>query len=163
MLLVPDTTQISLNYRIIGNDATRITIDTNFGALNLAYAQAGKTFGISYGKLVRQTLNNRSVKFFNKNGSNSFADADPVIDGVCQVCHTQTSVFNQAGALNGGNHPENKAGTNNPVIPQQSIGGLANCWDCHGARRGNPAAPADCPSTKGARDLPRPGRTRNTP
>ena len=56
-----------------------------------------------------------SVKFFRNAGTNSFADGvpysggyDTVVDGVCQVCHLNTSFFSRSGFLESkdhGSHP----------------------------------------------------------
>ena len=40
---------------------------------------------------------NKLVKLFNLVGPNDFADGDLVIDGVCEVCHTETTYHKNDG------------------------------------------------------------------
>jgi hypothetical protein len=40
----------------------------------------------------------RAVVFTDTTGSNSYADGDPVYDGVCEVCHTQTDYHRNDGS-----------------------------------------------------------------
>jgi len=59
---------------------------------------SGNSFAIIYGKLIRDEISTpnsgkKTVKFFDPNGDNSFADGDSTYDGVCEVCHTQTTHF----------------------------------------------------------------------
>jgi len=68
----------------------------------------GDPFAIIYGKLIKSILptsnsGDRAVKNFrNEEGDppmpNSFADGDSTYDGVCEVCHTQTTHFRNDGS-----------------------------------------------------------------
>lgn len=47
----------------------------------------------SLGRFLLTTINGRSVRFVGKTGPGSFADGDATHDGVCEVCHSQTSFY----------------------------------------------------------------------
>jgi len=137
MVLVPNTVYLNYNYKILSNTATVITIDgARNDKINLTYAGVGKTFGITYGREVKEAISGLPVKFFGKTGQNSYADGDATIDGVCQVCHTQTQSFNNYGNLETGSHPGGKAGTDCTGCHNHtdSTGAfMANCTSCHGS------------------------------
>ena len=98
-ILIPNVAYQAFSYRISGNDATTIYINTGGGdAINLKYIKTGQTFAIVYGKLVKEFINGMSVRFFRQTGANSFADGDATIDGICEVCHTQTAHFRNNGS-----------------------------------------------------------------
>ena len=123
-------------------DATASTI-TITGSPNTLTdpALVGQTFALVYGQHVgtspTKTIRTPSgvvkpAKFFNNTGPNSFAyseagsPTDPVVDGVCQVCHTQTSHWRSDGSLAAvGVH----AGLNG-----------ADCMQCHKHEAGFKAA-----------------------
>jgi len=76
--------------------------------------------GSTYGKFVRTAIatpnsGSRAVIFKGNQGAKSFADGDAVIDGVCEVCHTQTHYH-----ANNGAHPASHV-----------FAGLARCTNCH--------------------------------
>lgn len=87
----------NLSYRILSNTTTTLTLDVDASKplTGVSYIANGDTFAITYGKLIRDTIStpnsgSKTVKLLRPVGDNSFADADTVYDGVCQVCHTQT-------------------------------------------------------------------------
>jgi hypothetical protein len=63
---------------------------------------------------VRDTIRSSSVVFTSHTGTNSFADGDATYDGICEVCHTQTS------------HHQNDGSA-----PQQSHNDGIDCSGCH--------------------------------
>ncbi|TNF32749.1 MAG: hypothetical protein EP329_09315 [Deltaproteobacteria bacterium] len=76
--------------------------------------------GSTYGMLLRTTITTpssgaRAVVFTGNTGPHSFADGDAVIDGVCEVCHTQTTYHTNDGA-----HPASHL-----------FASLARCTNCH--------------------------------
>ena len=153
MLLVPDVRYPGYNYRILSNTGTMITIDTGAtgaDAINLTYAKPGATFAIVYGKLVKESVWGKVVRFFRKTGANSFADGDATVDGICQVCHTQTIAFNSSGTLEDptNKHPKNVAGTDCKSCHTHTNNFKAACNACHGyppidATAGGPSGLAD--------------------
>lgn len=153
-VLIPNTAYPSLMYRIVSNDANTITVQgtIKLGTNNL-YAGPGKTYAIKYGKMIKDVVatpnsGNKQVKFFNNEGVNSFADGDATIDGICQVCHTQTQYFTNTGTLDGsGAHPA-QAGANCTGCHTHNSNFTASCTSCHGnppivATAGGPSGLAD--------------------
>lgn len=136
MLLIPNVRYIQYNYRILSNTNTTITIDASAGdAINTSNAVAGSAFAVTYGRLIKEAMNGKSVRFFGDTGDNSFADADATVDGVCQVCHAKTASFTAAGVLEGPGHPGKQAGKDCTECHSHtsSDGGfVAACNACHG-------------------------------
>lgn len=136
MLLVPDVRYPGYSYRILSNTDTMITIDrgtTNSDEIN-SIIQPGATFAIVYGKLVKESVWGKVVRFFRKSGTNSFADGDATIDGICQVCHTRTVAFNRSGTLEDPTnlHPKNVTGTDCKSCHTHTNSFKASCNACHG-------------------------------
>lgn len=86
--------------------------------------QQNRTYGTNYGKFIRTKIDlanisglsksgRKNVKFIGPTGPNSFADGDPIIDGICEVCHTQTMY-----------HQNSSAGDHTHFSGQ-------NCINCH--------------------------------
>jgi predicted CxxxxCH...CXXCH cytochrome family protein len=122
-------------YRVRSNDATVITVD---GAINPAYAGVGQSYAIRYGKMVNLAVQGPAggtapVRFLNSIGPASFATSTASPNGICQVCHTQTSSFTSSGLLEGPGHPANKVGSNCMTCHKHAAGFKADCLDCHGA------------------------------
>ncbi|MEW6218264.1 MAG: choice-of-anchor Q domain-containing protein [Thermodesulfobacteriota bacterium] len=143
-ILMPNTSQISYNYRITGNSAETLTVDP---AMELGKASAGNTFAIFYGKLVKSSLptpnsGTKTVKFFRKEGANSYADGNAVYDGVCEVCHTLPRHFRNDGSAPDQLHTNVRGGQagaycipchshDNGFAHGSGVGG-GTCPDCHG-------------------------------
>ena len=145
----------NLSYRVLSNTATALTVD---GAINTAYIAAGDSYAIIYGKNIRDkikvpgTSTWKPVRFFGQTGSNSFADSDATLDGVCQVCHTKTAHFKNDGTGVDQMHanadrgdPNGAAGENCTDKCHQHIGGFGHgkgytkvdlCIECHGHEEG---------------------------
>ncbi len=95
LIVVPNISKKDYNYRITGNTNDTLTVE---GPIKLTQVSVGNTFAIIYGKLVKEIIptpnsGDKAVRFFNSTGTNSFADGNATYDGVCEVCHTQTTHF----------------------------------------------------------------------
>jgi predicted CxxxxCH...CXXCH cytochrome family protein len=130
MVLVPNVNYPQYNYRIASNTSDTITIVSPPDAINLAYG--GATFAVTYGRLIKEAIDGKPVRFFQKSGANSFADGTAVINGyttysVCQVCHTQAGQ---------GAHPADRVTEDctqcHSHAPSSSGGFMADCASCHG-------------------------------
>ncbi|MDH3328701.1 MAG: hypothetical protein OEM01_05655 [Desulfobulbaceae bacterium] len=146
MVLFPNKNRMHNSYRIVGNSADTLTVDPDVstpqvdGSMDLGQVSGGNTFVIGYGRLIRDHVDLgriaeysstnlplpeptypksgiRAVKFIRPSGLNSFADGDGTINGICEVCHTQTSHWRNDGTL---------AGTG----IHSGLGG-GNCTVCH--------------------------------
>ncbi len=115
-VVIGNTSQPNYNYRILSNTSDTLTVQ---GTINTSYVKAGNTFAIVYGKLVKDYINSKDVRFFRDQGANSFADGDGTYDGICEVCHTNTNHFR-----NDGNAPDQL---------HANVGGAGgtNCMTCH--------------------------------
>ncbi|MBI5407984.1 MAG: hypothetical protein HZA14_01300 [Nitrospirae bacterium] len=101
-IVVGNISKPDYNYKILSNTPDTLTVE---GAINTAYVQTGNTFAIVYGKLIKNSIDlgkititppksgSKTTRFFNSTLSKSFADGDTTYDGVCEVCHTQTTHF----------------------------------------------------------------------
>ncbi|GAB4339862.1 MAG: hypothetical protein Kow0089_13060 [Desulfobulbaceae bacterium] len=107
------------------------------------------TYGSTYGKFIRQRIDLsgildtsgnplksgvRAVRFLGNTGPNSFADGDGTVDGICEVCHTQTSRWRNDGSLAGvAEHSELKGSNCVACHPhEQGFRPSYECLDCHG-------------------------------
>jgi len=128
-VLVPNVSELSYQYQIIGNTAETLTVE---GPIDLTKAAGGNTFAIFYGKLIGSKDDNGSestlhtpyssrkvVRLFANTGANSFADGDATYDGVCEVCHTETTHYRNDGSA--------------PEQHHENLGGKSgtDCIDCH--------------------------------
>ena len=145
-----NTSYPNFNYRIVSNTADTLTVQ---GTINTAYVTAGNTFGIVYGKLVKDYINAKDVKFFRSTGVNSFADGDTARDGICEVCHTQTTHFRNDGAGSDQLHSNFGSGLQNSKCtmchshvwgfkPSDELQGITSggCTTCHALTLGNRVA-----------------------
>ena len=126
------------------------------------HLQEQKYNGSTYGKYIRRSINlanitglaktgNKSVVF---TGPESLADGDANYNGICEVCHTQTSHFRNNGSGSDQNHG-NRQGTDcmdchnhaNGFI--HGGGGGANCIECHGHDPGYEYEPGKFSQGKG--------------
>ncbi len=123
MLVIGNTSQPNYNYRILSNNSDTLTVQ---GTINTSYVKAGNTFAIVYGKLVKDYINSRDVRFFRDQGANSFADGDGTYDGICEVCHTNTAYHKNDGT--GASH---NAATNCTMCHTHTQGFKGSCDVCH--------------------------------
>ncbi len=127
LIVVPNISKKDYNYKITGNTEDTLTVK---GPVKLTQVSVGSTFAIVYGGLVKEIIatpnsGDRTVKFFNSTGANSFADGNTTYDGVCEVCHTQTLFHSNSAA---GDHAHN--------IPSK-------CTTCHQHTKGFKGAGCD--------------------
>lgn len=130
MIVFPDRNRTDASYLIAGNTADTLTVDPDVttpqvdGAMEPGLVNAGDTFVISYGKLIRNQVDLgriaeyastamplpdpaypksglRQVRFNRPTGADSFADGDTAYTGICEVCHTQTTHWRNDGTLAG--------------------------------------------------------------
>jgi hypothetical protein len=142
--LVPNIAENDYNYKILSNTGNVITIDDRGNSVTIDTTKVGPTdtFGISYGKLVYdiiyldkindETLGGppvtregiKTVKYFNYEGANSFADGDADLDGICEACHQQTNHFQHDGDAGDQLHTNmgSPAGTNCTICHKHSNG-----------------------------------------
>ena len=106
-MLIPNTAESEFRYAISSNTSDTITVQD---AMNVDEIIVGRNF-----KIAGMTSGNKTVKFFNSTGSNSFADGGTPYDGICEVCHTMTNHHQNDGTAPGG----------------QSHHDGENCTDCH--------------------------------
>ncbi|GAB4346021.1 MAG: hypothetical protein Kow0089_23200 [Desulfobulbaceae bacterium] len=150
MVLVPNTSDLSGKYFILSNTSDTLTVR---GTIDLGRASVGDTFGIIVGKLIRDRVRldnitdplvpksgNPQVRFFGETGANSFADGDGTYDGICEVCHTETTHFRNDGSGSDQLHTNMGAvaGTDCMSCHDHSNGFAhgggsgTGCWECHG-------------------------------
>ena len=140
-LLFPNKNQLYTSYRIISNNEDTLTVDPDIstpqadGSMDLSQVSSGDTFVIRCGRLIRDQIDLgrieeylsttlplptpdypksgfKQVKFIRPTGINSFADGDATTDGICEVCHTQTTHWRNDGTLAGTGLHEGLSGGN---------------------------------------------------
>jgi hypothetical protein len=145
-ILFPNVGKLGYSYPITGVDEGAKTITVTGDAT--AYLYPPTTFAVMYGQYIKDIINdggtNKTVKFFDKADTNSFADADGTYNGICEICHTQTTHYRKDGGAPDQNHAKlcsgQKGGTN-CITCHTHINGLGhgyknNCVDCHGHDNG---------------------------
>ncbi len=138
MVLIPNVSNKAYSYEILSNTDEVITVDKLF---NMDKVTAGvDTFAIIYGNLIKGSIDlseiiglsktgTKEVKYFRQTGSNSLADNDATYDGICEVCHTQTTFHrNDASGDHAHNSGEKCSGCHNHVDGFNGKG----CDNCHG-------------------------------
>jgi hypothetical protein len=119
-ILFPNIKKLGYSYTIIGIDEVAKTITVEGDATKAyQYIDPPTDFAVLYGQYIKDIINGKPVKFFDQTGTNSFSDGDGEYNGVCEICHTQTSHFWNNGLAPDQNH--------------ENAGGLAatNCINCH--------------------------------
>lgn len=137
LILFPDITQITttvnLSAEIISATSTSITVQGYPGTVIV-----GRQFAIVYGQMIQKSVDGKDTKFYNNTGTNSFAHdesgtgTDPTPDGVCQVCHTQTTAWRTDGTLSGVGVHSGLNGANCIGCHKHEEGFKADCAGCHG-------------------------------
>jgi hypothetical protein len=135
-VLIPDTTNsTTVKYTYLIKE-----IDTVSHTITVIEDQTDPSNGkrcrhrllIIYGQLIRDQIYDatnsvyRTVKFFDRTGTNSFADGDGTRDGVCEVCHTKTRHFQNDGTSEDQLHTSTGFG---------EVAGTA-CTNCHAHANG---------------------------
>ncbi len=168
--LVPNVNKPDYRYTILGNTADVLTVE---GPIDLAQVQPGDSFGIFLRKLVHKTIatpnsGHKAVKYLASTGANSQADGDGVYDGICEVCHTQTSHFRNDGSAPDQLHENVQAGGlsgDECVRCHTHANGFAhgagsgqNCGTCHGGTGAHTqhlaGVSADCGNCHNPLDFP---------
>ncbi len=152
LVVFPDTSQPMVSYRITSNTTDTLTVHI---PMDLGIVGAGDTFAISYGKLVKSSIDLAAitdplvpqdktdimtVKLFSSTGTNSFVDGDTTYDGICEVCHTETTHFRNDGSGGDQYHTNVGGASETDCIDCHSHkGGFAHgggsgtgCGECHG-------------------------------
>lgn len=93
--------------------------------------------GSTYSKLVKTSINGRTVKLMGSSGSNSYADGDAVRDGVCEVCHTTTKYHRNNGTGQAHNNGANCTTCHPHSVGFSGAGGGPNCLGCHQTAMGS--------------------------
>ncbi len=147
--MFPNTNKLGYSYPLIGVDEVEKTITVKGDVSPVyEYVSPPSPFAFMYGQYIKDTLNNLPVKFFDQTGKNSFADGDTTYDGVCEVCHTQTSHFrNDGGSLDQNHANVGGAGGTNCSSCHSHMNGLSHgggegtaCDSCHGKDTDNGGA-----------------------
>jgi predicted CXXCH cytochrome family protein len=121
-VLFPNVNKLGYDYPIIAVDtptANKITVSGNA----CTYLSPPATYAAMYGQYVKNTIDvsgtSTPVKFFDQTGTNSFADGNTTYDGICEVCHTQTTHYRKNGSGSDQHH--------------MNVGGAdaTNCISCH--------------------------------
>lgn len=136
-VLFPNVDNLNYEYPIIAADPGVITVKGN------ACTNPTANFAVMYGQYVKDNIDisadgsgvYKTVKFFDKEGTKSFADGDTIYNGVCEVCHTQTTHFKNDGSGSDQNHTNIGSGipeTNCSVCHPHTEGFKVTCNVCHG-------------------------------
>ena len=149
-ILIPNTSKITYQYKIVDNTIDTITVSPNFDP---GIVSVGNTFAVIYGKLIKSTIKTpnsgeKAVKFFRPTGPNSFADGGEIRDGICEVCHTKTTHYRNDGSGTDQSHDnlDGKNGTDCFDCHSHSVGfkhggsgtGCGTSTTCHGTRGSHP-------------------------
>jgi predicted CXXCH cytochrome family protein len=89
LVVVPDIAKPYHKCTILGNTSDTLTLSE---PMDLSKVEVGDVFMI-----IELKTGDKTVKFFNSTGPKSFADGDVTYDGVCEVCHTETTHFRNDG------------------------------------------------------------------
>lgn len=149
MVVMPNISQNKYIYQITDNTGDTLTVE---GPMDLTKVTMGNTFAIMYGNLINKAIDlskititpaksgSKTTRFFRTTGSKSFADGDATYDGVCEVCHTQTTHFRNNGS--GSNQLHTNVGTpagTNCITCHSHVNGFrhggsggSGCEECHG-------------------------------
>ncbi|MCK5318070.1 MAG: hypothetical protein KAJ55_09150 [Anaerolineales bacterium] len=144
-ILMPNIKKIGNTFSIVAMDATSITVAGDVSAL-YTYINPPTDFGIIFGQFLSNYIDTdgdgsfeSAVKTMDKSGAKSFAydesedGTDETPDGICQVCHTNTSFWTNDGAL-----ADHYSGWNctNQCHPHSNGfkhgGDIDECIQCHG-------------------------------
>ncbi|MEM7828314.1 MAG: CFI-box-CTERM domain-containing protein, partial [Candidatus Aenigmatarchaeota archaeon] len=157
--LIPNTAS-PYAFKIISNTANSVTVKTSAStgvsgnpSKLTDVASAGNPYRIIYGKLigynygpeqpmVKSYANGTwyTILFFNRTGSNSFADSDTnYTQDICNVCHSQTNHHQFDGSAPGGQSHNDGANCVSTCHPHKqkfwAVGG--DCIDCHSSPQGS--------------------------
>lgn len=137
LILFPNIANLALSAEIISATGSAITVRGYPGTVTVP-----STFALLYGQYmavsVKAPSGSRGVQFFNNTGPKSFAydesgtGTDLTPNGICQVCHTQTSAWRADGTLSGVGVHAGLNGANCVSCHKHEAGFAADCGSCHG-------------------------------
>ncbi len=149
-ILIPNIASPYYNYTITGNTTNTLTVQ---GPIDLSEVTDGDSFAIVYGKLIRSRLvlddiidqslpapyvrsGDKTVRFLQAAGPGYVDKVNPIPQGICQVCHTQTTYWLADGTQQ--NHFENRECIDCHKHSDGFIhgGGETDCGTCHGHEDG---------------------------
>ena len=109
-LIYPNVRKVGYNFPVIAiddPDPNTITVKGDVSSV-YTYATLPTNFGIIYGQYIRQYISVggtlKEVKFFDRTGAYSYADGDANVNGICEVCHTQTLHYSPDAVAGGDIH-----------------------------------------------------------
>ena len=120
---------VDYSAEVVSADATSITVNGIHAGIDLT---GSLDFSLIYGQLIGTTINSNAVIFsgpttFASNDGSGPGGNDSTPDGVCQVCHTQTSYWRNDGSLAIHNDGQDCTGCH-----EHKSGFAAGCNNCHG-------------------------------
>jgi len=136
-IVFPNVSKLGYSYPLIDIDEGEAKIIVKGNAEPVYQYIESSTFAMMYGQFIKDNINGRGVKFFDKEGPNSYADGDTTYDGVCEVCHTQTTYYRNDGT--GSAHYAGESCTNCHSHGDGLVhggGSGTGCEDCHGHENG---------------------------
>ncbi len=104
---------------------------------NPHHQEQQRAYDSQYSKLVRTTINQRSVRLMASSGVNSFADGDSVYNGVCEVCHSTTKYHRNDGTGQSHNNGANCTSCHPHDVGFSGASGGPNCLGCHQSAMGS--------------------------
>ncbi len=101
-ILLPNLKKTGNAFAVTAIDATTMTVAGDVRAM-YTYISPPTNFGVIYGQYIRKFVDTdgdgsyeKALKFMDKNGTYGFTAGDG--SNVCEICHTQTDHFRNAGA-----------------------------------------------------------------
>lgn len=104
---------------------------------NPHHQEQAREYGSTYSKLVKTSINLRTVKLTGSSGHNSFADGDATRDGVCEVCHSTTRYHRNDGSGEPHNNGSDCTTCHPHDVGFSGAGGGSNCLGCHQTAMGS--------------------------
>jgi len=154
-VIFPNVGKLGYSYPVTGIDEGAQEITVSGDATPVYQYISSSTFAIMDGQYVKDSLDNRQVKFFDQTGPNSFSDGDAVYNGVCEVCHTLTDHYRNDGSAPDQDHENvGGAGGTNCITCHRHVdgfghGGGSECIECHGHDVGYEYSPGKLSQGKG--------------
>jgi len=135
LIVLPNTSDPDVSFEVISATASEMLVEGGIDSVFPGRVAPGDTFALVYGQLVTTDVAGRVVRFYQNAGENSFAvneagspaSTDPLADGICQGCHTQTTHWRVDGSL-----ADHKSGSDCMICHKHEEGFRAGgCSLCH--------------------------------